>query len=64
MTKEEFENLTIKEIAEVCRKTESCHKCPFIKSKCSFLCLFIDEPQDWIWTYKEQQEKDNDQRGI
>ena len=58
MTKEEFENLTAKEIAEVCRKTENCYKCPFTTSHHLWPCQFADQPEDWVMSYTKLHNKE------
>ena len=55
MTKEEFENLTVKEIAEVCDKND-CFECPFTKLM-NMLCVFDKAPMHWVKDYMKQQNK-------
>lgn len=56
MTEEEFENLTVKEIAEICKKSISCYECPFSNTNTYAVqcCLFIDEPEVWGIAYAER----------
>lgn len=59
MTKEEFENLIVKEIAEVCRKTvckkRGCYDCPY--TGFIYPCVFTGVPKDWINEFLKQQNK-------
>ena len=49
MTKEEFENITIKEIVTQCRHSYNCFECPYEGNK--YICLFNDTPCEWLKDY-------------
>lgn len=55
MTKEEFENRTIKDIVTECRKAENCFECPFEGEK--YMCIFHNTACEWIKDYMERQNK-------
>ena len=55
MTKEEFENRTLKEIVAECRKTDKCLECPY--TGVEYVCLFNNVPQEWIKDYMKKQNK-------
>lgn len=54
MTKEEFENLTIKDIVTQCRQSYNCFECPFRGEV--FMCLFDDTACEWIKDYMRKEE--------
>lgn len=55
MTLEQFENMTIKEIAEACKLFLPCDNCPFCirDENTIYSCLFEHYPQQWKEVFEE-----------